>query len=557
MRWTSTSNRRRLPILLGFVGLCAALALAAPRVSSQAGGTAAAATENELATREALAQMRAGGNAADAAVAAALVAGVASPTSSGIGGGGFVLAWLADEQQPYLLDFRETAPQKTDPAWFEKRPLPAAERGKLVGVPGEVAGLFEFHRRHGKRKWNDLVAPASRWAKNGFPVNRHLGQMLESSAASLRVDPGISSVYFPNGKPAAIGQLMKNPKLGATLDRIAAEGPAAFYEGPVARDLVSAARAAGSPLTVEELKAYRPVERKPLHTAWEGNDVYTMPPPSAGGLMLAQTLALFSSSELKALGKDSGAYQHMVAEALRGAIADRMRFVADPDRLVVDVQRLLDGKRLAERKRTMALNRTHATPRFGLEGGGTHHLVTADRAGNVVSLTTTVNRLFGAKITGSESGVVLNDELDDFTDNKAVLPFGLKESPNRARPLARPVSSMTPTIVVRAGRPVLAIGGSGGPTIATNVTQLTLARLLFGTKPSDLVKGQRFYVPTSGSTILLEAAAPTALKADLETRGEVVGKMPFTGSAIQMIAFENGRKLPASDPRKHGSARAE
>jgi gamma-glutamyltranspeptidase / glutathione hydrolase len=557
MRLTRTSNRRGAPILLGLVGLCAALTLAAPRVSSQAAGTAAAATENELATREALEQMRAGGNAADAAVTAALVAGVASPTSSGIGGGGFVLAWLADKQQPYLLDFRETAPQKTDPAWFEKRPLPAAERGKLVGVPGEVAGLFEFHRRHGKRKWSDLVAPAARWAKNGFPVNRHLGQMLDGNAAGLKVDPGILGVYFPNGKPAAVGKLIRNPKLGATLDRIAAEGPAAFYEGSVARDLVSAAQAAGSPLTADELKAYRPVERKPLHSAWEGHDIYTMPPPSAGGLMLAQTLALLSSSELKALGKDSGAYQHVVAEALRSAIADRMRFVSDPDRQVVDVPRLLDAKRLAERKRTIALNRTHAAPRFGLEGGGTHHLVTADRAGNVVSLTTTVNRLFGAKITGAESGVVLNDQLDDFTESKAVAPFGLKESPNRARPLARPVSSMTPTIVVRAGRPVLAIGGSGGPTIATNVTQLTLSRLVFGTKPSDLVKGQRFYVPTSGSTILLEAAAPPALKADLESRGEVVGKMPFTGSAVQLIALENGRKFPASDPRKHGSARAE
>jgi gamma-glutamyltranspeptidase / glutathione hydrolase len=556
MRLIKTSTRRRPPVLFGLIGLLAALFAAAPRVSSQAAGQAAAATENELATREALAQMRAGGNAADAAVTAALVAGVASPTSSGIGGGGFVLAWLADKQQPYLLDFRETAPAKLDPAWFEKRPLPAAERGKLIGVPGEVAGLFELHRRHGRRKWSELVAPAARWAKSGFPANRHLAQMLESNA-NVRVDPAILGVYFPNGKPAAFGQLVKNPKLAATLERIAAEGPIAFYEGSVASDMVNAARAAGSPLTADELKAYRPVERKPLHVSWEGNDVYTMPPPSAGGLMLAQTLALFSSSELKALGKDSGAYQHVVAEAMRGAIADRMRFIADPDRVPVDVARLLDAKRLAERKRTIALDRTHATPRFGLEGGGTHHLVTADRAGNVVSLTTTVNRLFGAKVTGPEGGVLLNDQLDDFTESKAVAPFGLKESPNRARPLARPVSSMTPTIVVRAGRPVLAIGGSGGPTIATNVTQLALARLVFGTKPSELVSRARFYVPTTGPTILLEAAAPPALKADLESRGEVVGRMQFTGSAVQLIAFENLRKFPASDPRKHGSARAE
>jgi gamma-glutamyltranspeptidase/glutathione hydrolase len=553
----TTSNRHRSPLSFALWGLCAALVAIAPRVSPQVAGRSAAATENELATREALAQMRAGGSAADAAVAAALVAGVASPTSSGIGGGGFVLAWLAEKQQTYLLDFRETAPRGIDPLSFERRPLAPGERGKLVGVPGEVAGLYELHRRHGRRKWNDLVAPAARWANHGFPVNRHLGQMLDASAASLRVDPGIVGVYYPNGKPAAIGQLIKNPALGKTLDRIAAEGPAAFYEGPIAQDLVLAARALGSPLTLDELKAYRPVERKPLHVAWEGNDVYTMPPPSAGGLMLVETLTLFSSAELKALGRNTGAYSHVLAEALRGAIADRMRFLTDPDRAAVDISRLLDPKRLAVRKGSIAHGRTHATPRFGLEEGGTHHLVTADRAGNVVSLTTTVNRLFGAKITAPQSGVVLNDELDDFTDSKAVQAFGLKESPNRPRPQARPVSSMTPTIVVRAGRPVLAIGGSGGTAIATNVTQLLLARLVFGTQPSELVGGPRFYVPTQGSTILLEAGAPPALTADLESRGEVVGKMTFTGSAVQMIAFENGRKLPASDPRKSGSARAE
>ena len=381
--------------------------------------------------------------------------------------------------------------------------------------------------------------------------------MLDSSAASLRVDPGILGVYFPKGKPGVVGQLVKNPKLAATLERIAAEGPKAFYEGPVAQDLVGAARSLGGALTLEDMKAYRPVERQPLVVHWEGYDVYTMPPPSAGGLMLVQALGMFTSAELKALGKNSGAYQHMVGEALRSAIADRMRFLGDPDLVNADVPRLIAAPRLAQRKKLFALDRTHATPRFGLEGGGTHHLVTADRSGNVVSLTTTVNRLFGAKITGGESGVVLNDELDDFTEQKAVKPFGMNQSPNRARPLARPVSSMTPTIVVRAGRPVLAIGGSGGPAIATNVTELVLNRLVFATKPNELVSGPRFYVPTTGPTILLEAQATPELIKDLEARGEVVGKMPFAGSAVQLIAIENGRKFPASDPRKHGSARAE
>jgi gamma-glutamyltranspeptidase/glutathione hydrolase len=212
---------------------------------------------------------------------------------------------------------------------------------------------------------------------------------------------------------------------------------------------------------------------------------------------------------------------------------------------------------MAQRKKHIALDRTHAAPRFGLEEHGTHHLVTADAQGNFVSLTTTVNRVFGAKISSDDSGVVLNDELDDFSKQKDVVPFGMKQSPNRPRPGARPVSSMSPTLVVKNGEVVLAIGGSGGTTIPTNVTQLLLGRLAFGKRPAELVKMQRFYVPTSGPTILVEKGASEALRKDLEWRGEVVATMPFTSSGVQLIAVERGRKLPASDPRKHGSALAE
>ena len=539
------------------VALLACLLALAPRADTQpAHARAAAATENELATREALASMRGGGNAVVAAVTAALVAGVASPTSSGIGGGGFVLVWLADRRQPVLIDFREVAPAGLDPESLENRPLPHPQRGKLMGVPGEVAGLFEIHRRHGKRPWAEVVAPAVRRAKSGFPVGKHLGAALSGSAKVLKLDPGISAVFYPGGRPAAVGQLVRNSKLASTLERIAAEGPKAFYEGAIADDVVATARSTGSPITRADLLSYRPIERQPLRIRWEGHDVYTMPPPSAGGIMLAQTLGMFSSAELKRFGRESGAYQHLVAEALRGSIADRMRFIGDPDHVKLDVARLLSPARLSARKRSIALDRTHAVPRFGLEEHGTHHLVTADAAGNVVSLTTTVNRSFGTKLSGVQSGVVLNDELDDFSARKDVAPLGMKESPNRPRPLARPVSSMTPTIVVRDGQPVLALGGSGGPTITTNVTQLLLSRLIFGVRPADAVRAPRFYVPTKGAYILLEKGAPQALVDDLEARGEIVGTMPFTGSAVQMIAIENGRKLPAADPRKHGSAAA-
>lgn len=535
----------------------ALLSVFAPGAPALGAARVAAATENEIATREALAQMRAGGNAVDAAITAALVAGVASPSSSGIGGGGFALVWVAADKKVTTLDFRETAPAAVDAAALEKRPLAAAERGKLTGVPGEVAGLFELHRRHGKRAWKDVVEPAVRVAKTGYAVNAHLASVLASSEKDLRVDTGLGALFFPSGKPAAVGALIKNEKLAAALTKIAAEGAAGFYQGATAADVIAAARAHGGALTQTDLDAYKPVERSAVKVSWEGHDVYTMPPPSAGGLMLAQTMRLFSKAELGKHRWNSGAYQHVLAEGMRGAIADRMRFLGDPGNEKVDVEKLIAKERMAARKKTVALDRTHAIARFGLEEHGTHHLVTADAAGNVVTLTTTVNRAFGTKLTGSASGVVLNDELDDFTKRTDVEPLGMKQSPNRPRPGARPVSSMTPTLVVKDGEVVLALGGSGGTAIATNVTQLLLGRLVFGKTPAELVRAPRFYVPTQGASILLEKGAAPSLVDDLKWRGEVVGTMTFTSTGVQMIAIDKGRKLPASDPRKHGSARAE
>ncbi|HMJ14580.1 MAG TPA: gamma-glutamyltransferase [Polyangiaceae bacterium] len=557
MRITASEHlgKPALQLLVLVSSLTLALTLGWPSTHAEAQpASAAAATENALCTREALLQIKAGGNAVDAAVAAAFVAGVTSPSSSGIGGGGFAMVWLASEQKPVLLDFREVAPQRVDAARLEERPLPNAERGRLIGVPGEVKGLFELHQRYGKRSWADVVGGAVHAAEKGFPVNPHLAKTLASARELAGLDPGLDAVFFAKGHAAAAGALARNPKLAATLRRIAAEGPPAFYAGEVAADLVASAASVQGALTLDELQAYRPIERTPVHVRWEGYDVYTMPPPSAGGLMLAQVLGLFSSAELKKLGLERGAYQHLIAEGMRGAIADRMRYVGDPAFTRIDFAALTSKERMAARRRRIALDLTHAVPRFALPEHGTHHLVTADALGNFVSLTTTVNRAFGAKISGN-SGVVLNDQLDDFTELEDVKPLGITENPNRPRPGARPTSSMTPTIVTKNGSVVLALGGSGGPTISTNVTQLLLARLVFGKTPQQAVSAPRFYIPTRGNSyILLEKGAPKALVEDLESRGEIVGTMPFTGSAVQMIAVENGRKLAASDPRKHGKA---
>jgi len=537
------------------LGLAAPSPPKAPAKSEpRAGG---AATESRLATQAALAELRAGGSAADAAVVAALVAGVASPTSSGLGGGGFAVVFSAADRTTTVLDFRETAPKSLDAAAFERRPLPSLERGKLVGVPGEPAGLYELNRRFGKRAWRNLVAPAERSARQGFLVEQHLAGLLGGSdAKSFQRDAGLTSIYFPGGKPALAGQRLTNPKLAATLARLKNEGPRAIYEGAIADDIVAAARSLGGALSKDDLSAYRVRERAPLVARWEGFEVVTMPPPSAGGLLLAEVLGLFAKSELERAGLDKPLGIHLLAEAMRGASADRSCCVGDPDFTKVDVQKLLDPARLAKRKQLIAADRTHLVQRFLESVHGTHQLVVADAAGNVVVLATTVNSAFGSDITCEKSGIVLNDQLDDFTSNAEAKRLGVKDNPNAARPGARPVSSMMPTLVLRDGRPLLALGGSGGTSIPPNVTQVLLASLVRGVAPEAAVSAPRFRLGTKDATLLLDEGFSDADRTELRWRGEIVKPNAFTASAVQMLAWRDGdgRLVGAADPRKHGLA---
>jgi gamma-glutamyltranspeptidase/glutathione hydrolase len=417
--------------------------------------------------------------------------------------------------------------------------------------------LWQLQHELGKRNWRDVVLPAARVAEAGSPVSQHLSNAAASPWSKLAwTDAGLAGLFFPAGKPISAGKALKNVKLGRTLRQLALQGKAPFYEGELGRQLIATAQAKGGALSSAELRDYHPLSRQAIHVSWEGYDVYTMPPPSAGGLMVAEALAMFSQADLQRLGQGSAVFQHTLAEAMRGALSDRMRFLGDPDFEHVDVAALLAPQRLAARKRSISAERTQALPRFQENEHGTHHLLAIDAEGNVASITTTVNSVFGAKLSVPESGIVLNDELDDFTKQKDVAPFGLTQSPNRPRAGARPVSSMTPTLVVKDGKVVFALGGSGGPLIATNVTQLLLARLAFGLAPSVLVKLPRFAVPTSGPSLMLEAGAEKSLLDDLAWRGEVTEIMKQNATAVQIIAVDEGVVSAAADPRKFGSALA-
>jgi gamma-glutamyltranspeptidase/glutathione hydrolase len=350
---------------------------------------------------------------------------------------------------------------------------------------------------------------------------------------------------------------LTNPKLAKTLARLKNEGPRAIYEGAIAEDVVAAAGANGGALSREDLSEYRVRERAPLVVPWEGLEVVTMPPPSAGGLMVAETLGLFSRAELERAGIGTAHGMHLLAEAMRGAMADRACCVGDPDFVNVEPQKLLAPERLAKRKKLIAADRTHLVQRFLESTNGTHHLVVADARGNVVSLSTTVNSPFGADITAEKSGIVLNDELDDFTANADAKRLGVKGNPNAARPGARPVSSMTPTIVLRGGRPVLALGGSGGTSIAPNVTQVLLASLVTGLTPEAAVSAPRFRLAAKDATLLLDEGFGEAVRAELRWRGEIVNANPNTSASVQLLRWDDGRLSGAADPRKRGLAETE
>ncbi len=582
----------------GAVAIAAAVALAAafPDIAGAAhppsaiGTREAASTDHEAATRVAMDLMEAGGNAVDGAIGAALALGVVNPDASGIGGGGFALVYTAKDRLVTALDFRETAPAKfsADVLWPERKPVPGEPakpwweftgepNGGVVGVPGEPAGLEVLSRRFGRKSLSDAAAPAVALARKGFDVGLYTAAQVRKARDRVEASPSLASVFLPGGNPIGFGTRVRRPVLATTLERYGREGKRAIYEGATAEKIAGAVTAAGGTMTTEDLARYEVEERAPLTRTIDERTVVTMPAPSAGGLMLLEVLQMYgasSKSELAELSQGSSAYIHMLAEAMRGAYADRARIASDPDVVAgVDAvyERALDPRSIAARRATIDPDRTRAPVEFETaarlhelrtRGKGTTHLVVADRDGNVVSLTTTINGPFGASIIPEGTGILLNNELEDFTHPNEAKVFGFTDGgPNRPRPRARPVSSMTPALVFEDGRPILATGGSGGMRIATSVTQATVARLVFGRDPNACVSAPRFH--TQGIDLFVDPHIPLDVREGLVRRGETVKEEPSMISAVQMIAWgplvghaPHLHLLAASDPRKVGAAAA-
>ncbi|MGH6945709.1 MAG: gamma-glutamyltransferase [Kiloniellales bacterium] len=510
--------------------------------------------------------LRQGGSALDAAIATQLVLNLVEPQSSGIGGGAFLLHYRASDRSVSAYDGRETAPRAAGPDLFlgaDGKPMEfwsAVIGGRSVGVPGLLAMLKLAHDDHGKLPWDRLFEPAIALADEGFMVTERLAASIAGARALNRFPAAAAYFFTPDGTPLPEGSCLKNPAFAETLRRIAAEGPEAFYEGPLAAEIVRSVRgAAGNPglITEADLAAYRAKRREPLSLDYRRWQLYGMPPPTSGGVAVLQILGLLERFDLAAQSPTSAETAHLIAEAERLAFADRDRFLADPDFVEVPVAALLDPDYLARRSALIDPARSLDTAEPGLpavaaamprqpDPPSTSHLVVVDRDGNAVSMTTSIESGFGSRLM--VGGFLLNNELTDFS---FAPESGGRPVANRVEAGKRPRSSMAPLLVLdREGRLVAALGSPGGSRIIGYVARAATGILDWGLTPQQAVSLPHV-VNRNGPTDLEAGTRAEALKPALQARGHEVRVMALDSGLHALAAVRDGY-LGGADPRREG-----
>ena len=556
----------RLPILFSFLLVFTFLQNdAAGRALQSSAGLVAA--DSELARAAGMEILGRGGNAVDAAIATALALSVVDQASSGLGGGGFMVIYLAKENRSYALDFRETAPAASRRELYTKDGKPAASfslTGALaVATPGEVAGLVEAHRRFGGMPLAALAAPAIKLASDGFPLDATLRVAIERQRANMNRFPDLARIYMPNGEPPKEGDLIRQPELAATLKAIARNGAAPFYEGWIGQAIVKTIEKAGGVMTLDDLKNYKPVWREPLTGSYRNRTVIAMPPPSSGGVAILQMLNVLEGYKLGEFRHNSAFYLHLLGETMKHAFADRAHFLGDPDFVHVPVGKLT-AKYYAEwiRKR-IASDKTQPTAFYGYhhfnaEKGGTTHFSVIDRYGNAVACTQSVNTRFGSKLLAAGTGIVLNNEMDDFAIHPEVgNVYGLiGNEANALKPRKRPLSSMSPTIVLRGNRPELIVGAAGGPRIISATLQTILNVIDFGMPVSAAVSAPRVHHQWLPDRLNAESKIAAEARTALEQRGHRLREQAALG-VVQAIGRAGVALDGVADPRKVARARTE
>lgn len=529
---------------------------------------AALSTVSPYATQVGLNVLKHGGNAIDAAVAVSFVLAVAHPQAGNIGGGGFLVYYEAKSRGVWTLDFREVAPAAA------KRDMYVQPDGSIssnsqtgplaAGVPGTIAGLDAMHRKFGTRPWKELVHPAIVLAREGVATDARLERDLESARTKRKIDqfPSTAALFFPNGKPLPASSRLVQNDLAATLTRIAEFGARGFYTGPLADQIVRAVQQAGGNLSHRDLREYAPTWRAPIRVGFRDCDIYLMPPPSAGGLLIGETLNILNSYDLAAAGFQTAKALHLIAEAERRAYIDRNKYLGDPATARIPYRELLSDTRAAAWRNTISAERV--TPTITLAEPGstpvaetdhTTHFTIADAEGNVVALTTTLNDNFGSGFVVPGLGFLLNDEMDDFTPAPGTPNrYGLVQGTvNAIGPRKKMASSMSPTIVLKNGKPYLALGTRGGPTIPTSVLQVLLNVIVYGKPLDEAIAAPRYHHQATPDQIYYESSAPRQIVDALNAMGHSVVQRDDIGD-IHALMFAPGNIIAVADPRDGGAA---
>jgi len=512
--------------------------------------------------------LKRGGNAVDAAVAVGFALAVTLPRAGNLGGGGFMLVHLAKSNETIAIDYRETAPAAATRDMFlgpDGKPDPAKSRdsGLSVGVPGTVRGLALAHEKYGSGKLSfaALIEPAIRLAREGIEVEDDLADSLPGAVAKFQRHPASATIFLKDGKPLAVGDRLVQTDLAATLEEIATGGPDRFYSGRIAAAIASSVKAAGGVMTEADLAAYRAVIRAPVKGSYRGYEIASMPPPSSGGVHLVQILNILEGFDLAGFGAGSAETLHLMTEAMKPAYADRATFLGDPDRVKVPAKGLTSKKYAETLRAAIDANRARradevkAGDPLPYESDQTTHFSVVDAEGNAVTNTYTLNFSFGMGMVAPGTGVLMNNEMDDFSAKAGALnAYGLVGGDtNSVHPGARPLSSMTPTILFKDGKPFLVTGSPGGSRIITTVLQVVVNVVDFGMNIAEAVAAPRIHHQWKPDVLVVEhGLSPDTLKLLLD-KGHRVQPGRTSGSANSIMVTKAGLQ-GASDPRQRGTA---
>lgn len=519
------------------------------------------ATEQELASRIGLDILKAGGNAVDAAVGIGFALAVALPNAGNLGGGGFMMVHDAKTGKSVALDFREVAPLKAT------RNMYLDDKGNVingkslythyaVGVPGTVAGMEHALKKWGTLPLDKVIAPSIALAEKGFPVSETLAKILRQEQKNMGKWPATTEIFWKDGAPLKRGDLLVQKDLAQSMRLIAQQGAKAFYEGAIAQKIAAEMAPHAGAVTLQDLREYKVAEREPVRGTYRGHEVVTMPPPSSGGTHLVQILNMLEQWPLAQWGQNSAQTLHHMAESSKLAYADRSEYLGDPDFVKIPLKGLTSKRYAESLAKTIDPNRARPAKEIKpgqpqpYESDQTTHYSVVDKAGNAVAVTYTLNTNFGSGIVAKGTGILLNNEMDDFSAKPGVAnAYGLVGGDaNAVAAKKRPLSSMTPTLVLKDGKPTLVTGSPGGARIITTVLQTVVNTIDFGNNPAEAAAAPRVHHQWTPDELRVEKGLSPDTLALLKQRGHNIAAKPSMGRT-QTIQIRNGMLFGYSDPR--------